>query len=32
MAERRKNKPEVEIPLSPRQKLNEYLKKIGEAS
>lgn len=30
MAEKKKTQPEVEIPLSPRQKLFEYLRKIGE--
>jgi len=30
MVEKKKTEPKVEIPLSPRQKLNEYLKSIGE--
>jgi len=30
MVEKKKNKPKVEIPLSPRQKLHEYLRSIGE--
>lgn len=30
MAEKKKTEPKVEIPLSPRQKLHKYLKKIGE--
>jgi len=30
MAEKKNKEPKVEIPLSPRQKLNKYLKSIGE--